>query len=165
MTSRITIYRNAVYAGEGRINTDGEIVDCPAVLGPDQDSSDETYEAIEDYLNLEPQEEGRYVLRGEIDRPDGVYSWEVDYVSEEERAAVERALLHAVDDVGSYRNPDGSYFVPLADNEEGEGEETRVWIAGKLPERWVIEWSGEGNCDPFTGENESFANVYRTLGP
>ena len=73
--SKITIYRDGVWAGVGRIDSDGEIVDCPAVLGPDQDASDETYEAIQDAIDHEPQDAERYTGSGEITRPDGVYSW------------------------------------------------------------------------------------------
>ena len=61
----ISIYRDNVWAGDGRI-VDGSIVDCAAVLGPDQDSSDENYEAIEDAIS-----DGQT----EITRPDGTYSW------------------------------------------------------------------------------------------
>ena len=71
----ITILRNGIWAGDGRIDRDGSIVDCPAILGADQDASDDTYEAIEDAISAEPQDSGRYTGEGEIGRPDGVYSW------------------------------------------------------------------------------------------
>lgn len=76
MTTKITISRDGVYAGEGTIDHTGEIV-CPAVLGPDQDASDETYEAIMDAIDSEPQDAGRYTGTGEVVRPDGVYSWTI----------------------------------------------------------------------------------------
>lgn len=72
---KIEIYRDGVWAGTGRLDSDGEIVDCSAVLGPNQDASDETYEAIQDSIDSEPQDEGRYLGQGSIERPDGVYSW------------------------------------------------------------------------------------------
>jgi hypothetical protein len=77
MKMTITIYRDNVYDGTGRIDSDGQIRDCSAVLSPDQDASDETYAAIEDAITDEPQDESRYTGRGEITRPDGVYSWEI----------------------------------------------------------------------------------------
>ena len=73
----ITIYRDDVWSGTGRIDSEGQIVDCAAVLGPNQEASDETYEAIEAAITEEPQDDGRYSGSGEITRPDGVYSWEI----------------------------------------------------------------------------------------
>lgn len=73
MTRRITIYRNNVWAGDGSINNDCEIVDCQAVLGPDQDASDETYDLIQDAI--EEDYDGGW--EGSLQRPDGVYSWEI----------------------------------------------------------------------------------------
>lgn len=72
MKKRITIYRDNVWAGDGRINEDGEIVDCPAVLGPDQDASDDTYEAIQDRIA-----EDEWTGAGSVERPDGVYCWQI----------------------------------------------------------------------------------------
>lgn len=73
--SKISIYRNDVWAGDGYLDKDGCIVDCAAILGQDQDASDDTYVAIEDAITNEPQDAGRYTGEGEIDRPDGKYSW------------------------------------------------------------------------------------------
>nr|WP_294577385.1 hypothetical protein [uncultured Rhodopila sp.] len=75
--TKISIFRNGVWAGSGRIDKDGEIVDCAAVLGPTQDDSDDTYESIQDAIDSEPQDEGRYSGTGSIERPDGTYSWEI----------------------------------------------------------------------------------------
>lgn len=72
---KITIYRDGVLAGEGELDKDGEIVNCAAILGADQDASDETYEAICDDIDREPQDAERYRGEGNIDRPDGTYSW------------------------------------------------------------------------------------------
>ena len=70
----ISIYRDDVWAGDGRIDDDGQIVNCPAILGRSQDESDATYEAIEDVLTAESQDD-RYT--GSVERPDGMYTWRV----------------------------------------------------------------------------------------
>ena len=63
----INIYRDGVWAGGGEL-VDGEIVDCSAVLGGDQDESEETYCMIEEAI-----EEGK----SEVVRPDGKYTWSI----------------------------------------------------------------------------------------
>ena len=63
----ISISRDGVWAGDGVLR-DGSIEDCPAVLGTDQDASDETYEAIADAI-----EDGD----DRVTRPDGVYTWTI----------------------------------------------------------------------------------------
>lgn len=73
MAKRISIYRDNVWAGDGVINEDGEIVECPAVLGWDQDSSWDTYEAIQEAIEAECQLEGT----GAVQREDAVYSWTI----------------------------------------------------------------------------------------
>lgn len=73
MTKRISIYRDNVWAGDGSINNDCEIVDCQAILGTNQDASDETYEAIQDAI-AEDDDGG---WKGSLQRPDAVYSWEI----------------------------------------------------------------------------------------
>jgi len=75
--AKISIYHDGVWAGDGELRN-GTIEDCPAILGADQDASDETYEAIEDAIADEPQDEGRYTGTGSVERPDGVYSWTID---------------------------------------------------------------------------------------
>jgi hypothetical protein len=72
--STIRIFRDGVLAGTGTIDSDNEIV-CDAVLGADQDASDETYEMIQDAIDREPQDADRYTGEGSVERPDGVYSW------------------------------------------------------------------------------------------
>ena len=77
MTSRkIGIYRDNVWAGDGTLR-DGTIEDCSAVLaGPDmrhedgseQESSDATYEAIEEAI-----EDGQAA----IERDGYTYTWSV----------------------------------------------------------------------------------------
>jgi len=42
----ISIFRDGVWAGSGTIDENNEIHDCGAVLGKDQDESDQTYENI-----------------------------------------------------------------------------------------------------------------------
>lgn len=74
--SKISIFRDGVWSGDGTIDRDGEI-ECSAVLGDDQDASDETYQMIMDALDEEPQDSGRYTGEGSIERPDGNYSWVV----------------------------------------------------------------------------------------
>lgn len=66
----ITIYRDLVYAGRGTIRADGEII-CDAVLGDDQDASDETYEAIRDAIDED-------AVTGYVSRPDGTYTWTIE---------------------------------------------------------------------------------------
>lgn len=67
-TQTISITRDGIWAGDGTLR-DGEIVDCSAVLGVDQDASDGTYEAIQDAIADRLDS---------IDRPDGTYSWTID---------------------------------------------------------------------------------------
>jgi len=74
---KIAIYHDGVWSGEGWLDSDGEIRNCPAVLGANQDESDDTYEAIQDAIDSEPQNSGRYTGTGEVTRPDGVYSWTI----------------------------------------------------------------------------------------
>lgn len=73
MSKSIRIYRDGVWAGDGRLDPDGEIVDCPAVLGLDQDASDQAYEAIQDAI-AEDDDGG---WKGSVQREDSVYSWEI----------------------------------------------------------------------------------------
>ena len=73
--NKISIYRDGVWAGDGYLDADGQIVECSAVLGADHEASDETYSEIEDAISEEPQHETRYTGCGEIQRPDGCYSW------------------------------------------------------------------------------------------
>ena len=67
---RITIFRDDVYAGVGKLDQ-GTIVDCDAQLGHDTDASEETYELIEDAID-EGEES--------VERPDGTYTWIVETV-------------------------------------------------------------------------------------
>lgn len=52
MAKRISIYRDNVWAGDGRL-AGGEITDCPAVLGADQDESEAVYELIQDAIEAD----------------------------------------------------------------------------------------------------------------
>lgn len=65
----ITIYRNGIWAGNGYMNKYSEI-ECSAVLGKDQDASDETYEAITDQIENGDAD-------GSVSQPDGEYTWEI----------------------------------------------------------------------------------------
>ena len=69
MTATISIFRDDVWAGDGHLSADGVISGCSAVLGSDQDASDETYDRIEGAV------ESRHA---EIARPDGVYTWTIE---------------------------------------------------------------------------------------
>lgn len=69
MKTKITIYRDDVWAGEGWLDADGQIVDCPAVLGDDQDESDAVYAAIESAIE---DGEDCVVVK------DGTYTWLTD---------------------------------------------------------------------------------------
>lgn len=66
MSQTIEIYRDGIWAGRGTIDAGGHI-ECPAILGPDQDAAEECYEAIEGNLDA-----------GRLVRPDGVYTWEIE---------------------------------------------------------------------------------------
>jgi hypothetical protein len=64
----IKIYRNGIWGGTGKLVA-GTIEDCWAVLGADQDASDEAYEAIEAAI----------AAGGEsVSRPDGKYTWDIE---------------------------------------------------------------------------------------
>ena len=70
----VTIDRDGVWAGDGRWTEDCEIVDCAAVLGPTQDASDETYEALCDAIAELSQDEEHWRGPVSITRDDGVYT-------------------------------------------------------------------------------------------
>jgi len=74
---KVTISRDGVWAGDGTWTDDCEIVDCPAVLGDDQDASDETYEAICDALADLPQTGDRWRGPVTVQRPNGEYTAEL----------------------------------------------------------------------------------------
>jgi len=71
---KVTIDKDGVWAGDGRWTDDCEIVDCAAVLGPDQDASDKTYEALCDALAQLPQDEDHWRGPVSVTRDDGTYS-------------------------------------------------------------------------------------------
>jgi hypothetical protein len=76
MACIIRIFRDGVWVGDGTVSDDGTI-ECEAVLGATQDDSDETYEAIMDALDHDPQDADRYTGEGSVTRPDGVYDFVV----------------------------------------------------------------------------------------
>lgn len=51
ITRKISLYADDTLAGEGRLTAEGEIVDCPAALGDDDDASEAAYEAIEEAID------------------------------------------------------------------------------------------------------------------
>jgi hypothetical protein len=76
-TIKVVISRNGVWSGDGRWTDDCEIVDCAAMLGTDQDASDETYELLCDELASLPQTEDRWRCPVYVERPDGTYMAEL----------------------------------------------------------------------------------------
>lgn len=74
-STKVTISRDGVWAGDGVwIEGEGRI-DCAAVLGPDQDASDETYDLLTEALES-ALEDGR--SEATIVRPDGEYTAVLD---------------------------------------------------------------------------------------
>ncbi len=70
MSKMISISRDGVWAGNGAV-VDGIIQDCAAILGANQDASEETYEAIEQQIADDKTD-------GSVSRPDGTYSWRIE---------------------------------------------------------------------------------------
>lgn len=70
---KVTISHDGVWAGDGRWTEDCEITDCAAVLGADQDASDETYELLCEELASLPQDEEHWRGPVSVERPDGTY--------------------------------------------------------------------------------------------
>lgn len=68
MNTTISISRDGIWAGNGRL-VDGIIEDCSAILGADQDASDETYEAIQDAIQDGDES---------VQRQDGRYTWRIE---------------------------------------------------------------------------------------
>jgi hypothetical protein len=77
---KVIITRDGVLVGEGRWTEDCEIVACLAVLGPDQDASDETYEALCDELANLDQSEDTWRGPVAVERPDATYEAELELV-------------------------------------------------------------------------------------
>jgi len=77
MKTRVEISRDGVVVGHGRWTDDCEIVDCQAILGPDQDASDETYEELCDALAELPRIDDQWRGPVSVERPDGTYAVEV----------------------------------------------------------------------------------------
>ena len=65
MSTTISIFRDDMWAGDGRLEG-GSIVDCPAILGRDQDDAEDCYEAIEDAIESGDDS---------VIRDDGIYTW------------------------------------------------------------------------------------------
>jgi len=75
--AKVIISRDGVWVGDGVWTDDYCIVDCPAVLGEDQDASDETYEALCHAFSRLPQDEEYWRGPVSIERPDGIYTAEL----------------------------------------------------------------------------------------
>jgi len=78
--TKVTIYRDGVWAGDGRWTEDCEIVDCAAVLGDTSDTSDETYELLCHELANLPQDEEHWRGPVSVERPDGTYAAKLESV-------------------------------------------------------------------------------------
>lgn len=72
--TKVTISRDGIWAGTGRWTDDCTIEDCPAVLGDDQDASDDTYEALCHALASLPQDGEHWRGPVSVERPDGIYT-------------------------------------------------------------------------------------------
>lgn len=72
--TRVIIERDGVWAGEGKWTDDCDIVDCAAVLGDDQDASDDTYDELAEALAGLPQDDEHWRGPVSVDRPDGTYT-------------------------------------------------------------------------------------------
>jgi hypothetical protein len=66
---KVQIFRDGVFAGDGFIDSEGRIT-CSAVLGPDQDASDDTYDELEDSYSPDAGS-GPQIIS--VERPDGCY--------------------------------------------------------------------------------------------
>lgn len=71
---KATISRDGVWCGYGRWIVDHEIVDCLAMLGPDEDASRDTYDALCDALSSLPQDAEHWRGPVSVERPDGTYT-------------------------------------------------------------------------------------------
>ncbi len=75
---KIVISKDGVWAGEGRWTDDCCIVDCPAILGPTQDDSDDTYELLADQLASLDQSGDNWRGPVSVEREDGTYTAELE---------------------------------------------------------------------------------------
>ena len=68
MAHEISIYRNGIWTGTGRL-VNGSIRGCDAILGADQDASDDTYDLIEEAIDIG---------NSSVTCSDGEYTWKLD---------------------------------------------------------------------------------------
>ena len=67
-------------------------------------------------------------------------------VDEDAPACVEAVLRRWFSSPAEHRRPDGSYLIPVEDDEEGDAAEMlRREIDTALPEGWQARWTGNGN--------------------
>lgn len=72
---KVIIDRDGVWAGTGKWDPDYYSIDgCSAVLGVDQDASDETYELLCDAIASLPQDGDMWRGPAIVVRPDGTYT-------------------------------------------------------------------------------------------
>jgi hypothetical protein len=74
MKITVSIDRDGVWAGDGVWTEDCCIIDCPAVLGPTQDDSDETYDSLCEALAGLPQDDDHWCGPVSVQREDGIYT-------------------------------------------------------------------------------------------
>jgi hypothetical protein len=74
---KVVISLDGVWVGDGTWNDDCTISNCQALLGKDQDESDETYEEICDELASLPQAEDLWKGPVMVVRKEGIYSAEL----------------------------------------------------------------------------------------
>jgi len=77
MNVKIVISLDGVWVGEGTWNDDCTITNCQALLGRNQDESDETYEELCHELSELPQCDEHWRGPVRIERPEGTYCAEL----------------------------------------------------------------------------------------
>ena len=113
----IQIHLDGVWAGSGKVDDDGEITECGAVLGPDQDQSDEVYEAISDLIADGAE-------AGQVRRPEGLYTFDVlrdDFKATADEQREQDAYRHAK----AHQGYEGTWedWQAIDDDERGEYEQ------------------------------------------
>ena len=70
---KVVISLDGVWVGEGTWNDDCTITNCQALLGRNQDESDEAYEELAQELSELPQCDDKWKGPVRIERPEGTY--------------------------------------------------------------------------------------------
>lgn len=77
MKVKIVISLDGVWVGEGTWTEDCEIINCQALLGRNQEQSDEAYEELAQELSELPQCDDKWKGPVSIERPEGTYCAEL----------------------------------------------------------------------------------------